>query len=255
MAYCQVNDFTRSIKINDRFIFGTGANAQVFRVKTPMTYILGETEVDGSEQIGTIFFEFTSTQDSDDLERGIAGAGLQNWTLLAQDIAALEGTSGTVNTIVTLNGEKQKVPLSFVSSDKKIISFDKRGEWTAHAEGEATIIVSLRDNPAIKTEIKAKVESQGHHYHIRHTPITEAFRYETTNFAAHLQDFESQLPNSIGFEFSGVPAANYVISNRTDNSFDLYVRTPFSQSPLVITMSSEVDGETIATTHRVWLRN
>lgn len=71
--YAQFNQFTQTIKTDDRFIFGRNNTAQAFKVKEAAQFILGETWNDDSPQIVAFSMERTLVSRClDDIENGIA---------------------------------------------------------------------------------------------------------------------------------------------------------------------------------------
>jgi hypothetical protein len=71
--YAQYNAFTKTIKTDDRFLFGVGEAAQAFKIKEPVDFVLGETFNAGSAQLILFSLERTLVSKSlDDVENGVA---------------------------------------------------------------------------------------------------------------------------------------------------------------------------------------
>ena len=75
--YCQANNFTLGIKVDDRFIFGLGSAGSVecYKVTAKLLTSLASIDDEASFRFGTISVEGTNIDpERDDVERGIANA-------------------------------------------------------------------------------------------------------------------------------------------------------------------------------------
>lgn len=68
----QMNEFTKSIKVNDRFIFGENETAQAWRIKTILPFFREKTYDKNSCNLVALTAERTEIKATDDLENGIA---------------------------------------------------------------------------------------------------------------------------------------------------------------------------------------
>lgn len=68
----QFNDFTKTIKVNDRFIFGEGKFAQAWRIKSAVPFLRGRTYDNDSRTIIAFVAERTEIKATDDIHNGIA---------------------------------------------------------------------------------------------------------------------------------------------------------------------------------------
>lgn len=164
----QLNDDTRELLYNKRMILGSAA-VEVRGVVDFITDFSGETPeaTANAEPSHVLFFDvqFQQPLEIDDMERGIAGAKAFSWVIKPSFQESMTvGAEQTLSVSSLRNNEAPDVahPVSylFTSSQPDVLTVDDNGLVTAIGEGEATVTITLEQNPSISTEIKISVAAQ-----------------------------------------------------------------------------------------------
>lgn len=165
----QLNEETKEIAYNRRMILGSSA-IEVRGIVDFMTDFSGQTTDESSnpEPSHILFFDVQYQQplEIDDMERGIAGGKAFSWVILPTYEASMQiGGTQTISVSSLRNGEApdtEKHPVSYLyeSSDPTILKIDENGIVTALAEGNATVTVTLAQNPDIQAKAEISVTAE-----------------------------------------------------------------------------------------------
>ena len=166
----QLNDETKDLLYNKRMILGHAA-VEVRGVVDFITDFSGEANGESAEPEPphVLFFDlqFQQPLEIDDMERGIAGGKAFSWVLvpsLSEDMGVSASQTITVKSV--RNGEEvtgsadHPIDYLFSSSDETVLTVDADGVVTSVGEGEATLTVTLKQNPEITAEAKITVSAE-----------------------------------------------------------------------------------------------
>lgn len=166
----QLNDQTKEIAYNRRFILGSSA-VEVRGIVDFITDFSGENkgETEDTEPSHVLFFDAQYQEPNlaiDDMERGIAGGKAFSWIILPTFSAEMGVEASQRISVSSLRNNEEPdtntYPVSYLfsSSDPSVITVDADGNVHSHEEGECTITVTLAQNPDISTEIKITVTEE-----------------------------------------------------------------------------------------------
>ena len=102
--------------------------------------------------------------DGDDIANGIADNGTYNYALeiVGEDMSLTDGTTGTLYTNITLNGNDVTKPVIWSSSNDKAVEIDENGVYTVdgHVGDEAIIKATLVGNENVYDTITITIADQ-----------------------------------------------------------------------------------------------
>lgn len=164
----QLNDETKELAYNRRMILGSAA-VELRGISDFITDFSGETEeeTENAEPTHAMFFDvqFQQPLEIDDMERGIAGGKAFQWKIQAAlpneiGIGATQriGVNSLRNGIDAEDGVHE-ITYLYTSSNPDVVTVDENGNVTGISEGEATITVTLSQNPEISTEVSISVSA------------------------------------------------------------------------------------------------
>lgn len=155
---CQFNDYTKSIDIDKRFIFGNF----VYKVRYISDYDRQTTfDKDGCTFI-SFYADFDNKAVYDNFELGIADYRTYNYIISCDsEVSGRVGDTGNLSAIVKLDGQIVDEPLVYeLLSPDNIISIDDNGNYELLSNGTATVRVSMKNSELYYTDVKFSVDEQ-----------------------------------------------------------------------------------------------
>lgn len=160
IMYCQLNDWTKNIGINDRFMFGS----DVFKITDRVRFNRTETFNDETMNTNRYYMDYDNLNEYDNVELGIADYKMPDWSVSIDktELYVGAGSTGSLTAIVSLNDiVKPNEAVVWSSSNTDIITIDATtGEYTAVATGECTITCELGGNGYYNTAIPVYVTNE-----------------------------------------------------------------------------------------------
>jgi len=134
----QLNKWTKDWSVNKRFIIGDDPYKIRYRSKHEREKTF---DID-SRSVVQFYVMYDNEAVNDNKELQIADYLENIFAIQCESkIAETAGTTGTISTSVTMNGQEVVEPVEYYSGDTSIITVDENGNYTCVADGETTITV------------------------------------------------------------------------------------------------------------------
>ena len=152
---CQLNNYTKDIDVNNRFIFSDDA----YKVRTRDKFDRRNTFNSKSISLLKIQMDYDNVSETDNLELGIANYRKYEYTIkTAKTINNKIGSKGTLKSKVFLNGKEESFFVSFESTNENIATIDKNtGKYLLKNVGNCNFICKLLDNSSISATTNVEV--------------------------------------------------------------------------------------------------
>lgn len=164
---CQLNEYSRQFHENTRIILGDTAYA----MRGMDDFTREFTDDPDSVHLLTFTIERVEVQPFDNIELGVADYGGFSWDIHVDwNNSMRPGMTQTLtvtskrNGAVVENNEEHRISYLYESTDESVLTVDEHGVVTAVAEGKASIIVSLEQNPEIERIIEIEVPAAESEY-------------------------------------------------------------------------------------------
>jgi len=217
---CQLNDYTKNIGINDRFIFG----GNVYKLKDISKPNRLQTFDKDSVTLLSFISDYDDIAKYDDLITGVADSKSYNYSIICQsDVKNIVGTSDTMKSIVYLDGKVVIQNVLWYSSNKDIVDIDETtGAYTLKAIGNCLVTCKMKNNINYFTTINIEVVSSiDNKYQNIITPNTE---YITLNQVQNYEVYEYnngiKTDTTFTITNSDAPVSNYIFKS-TNNTFSV----------------------------------
>lgn len=154
----QANDYTMSIRKNQRFMF---QHSNCFKVEEVNQY-MQEQGTDNLVTFVKIYVDYSTLLPSDNVELNICDYYENDYTLnIVQDsISQISGFKGKLDAVVTDNkGNVVDMPLKWVTSDLEVVEVDTQGNYylVGKSGSMAKITCSMVYNEAIKDSVDINI--------------------------------------------------------------------------------------------------
>lgn len=182
--WCQRNALTKTIKSNQRFLFGVPSNPICYKVYANGIRNFLNSKIDDYDSPSVIELTVGGNylnKSTDDFERLIANAYTNQYsiTINQDNIQQLVGFKTQLTADVKQEDEIVDKPILWKSSDKKICSIDNEGNIECLSLGKATVTACLSDNVDVEHSIDINVvESIKNEYFVQVTP--QNYEYENS---------------------------------------------------------------------------
>lgn len=214
----QLNQYTKDIDINRRFILGQDA----YKLRTRNQFERNETFNQDSVTIMSFYADYDGIADDDNLEYMIANYKVYNYSVSClNEIKNIVGTSNTLTANVFLDGNLTNENVLWYSSDTSIATIDEgTGAYTLNAIGTCVFTCKMQNNPNFYTTINVSVVDTVES--VYQDIITPDVTYLSTNQTQLYEVFEYKDGIKTDTTFTiqpfDVPIKNYKFSC-TNNSF------------------------------------
>lgn len=247
-VWCQRNKRTTQIRANDRFLFGTPEQRVAFRLYGGGTknYLNGVTMDDNSPTITEFYLDHYEINPLfDDLKDGFADAYLNEVTIkINNNQQSLSIGDSLVLDASVYKGSQQELNsnITWSTSDENIMSVDSNIA-TAKSVGSAIITASLNDT-TISSSFTINVINEPiiDDYDLVIEPnIDYVLQNTSQQFSVYLYKNGIKQNNEIVFQdmSNGIPVGKYTIIVNDGNSFTLYNKGMYMQSPVVVRCTSD----------------
>lgn len=221
---CQYNNWTKSIKINDRFIFGNNT----YRVREFHHFDLLETFDKNSSTILSFYADYDEIAPDDNLELGIANYKSYNYRINVVDsVVGSVGETEKINYHVTLDGKETNEDVLFESSDNAIASVDDCGNYILNSNGDCNIIVRLKNNPNLCSVIPISVVKKvKDNYQDIISPDVRSIRINNTQEYS-IFEYNNGIKQDTKFDIScsDMPESNYIFEVDGNNFYITNLKT------------------------------
>jgi hypothetical protein len=245
--YTQLNDNTKKIRDNQRFLFGNDENWEAYRVYGNGTrnFLNNQTYDNESCRLLLLYLGVCAVNnDTDDIINGIADKYKNVYSVSASptSIVGNIGNSFQISSYVTMNDVPATDPLIYSSSASSIASVSGSGLVTLVNSGSAIINISMLDNISASAIVSIVVSASAvMPYEIRVTPSSGLILEGATN-TFEVYGYIGGVQQADAFIFvvanSYVPSDHYVFNIVDDNHFAVFNKEMYLNYPLTITATS-----------------
>jgi len=246
-VYCQLNDNTKLIKGNQRFLFGPVENRVAFQVfgNGVRNFLNEETGDDSSCALLVLTMGANYVnEDSDDVTNGIADYNRNLYTLSISPsaISADVGDIYELTHSILWNGDPVSKTMSYITSSSEVATVSGSGLVTMVASGSVTITGCMVDNIAVYDTSTVVVSgSTSTTYEVRVSPTSNLLlQGDTQTYSVYLYTDGVQQADAFVFTVAdaNVPVNRYTLTVLGDNSFSVENVKFYLENPLSITCTS-----------------
>lgn len=244
-AYCQLNDRTKLIKSNQRFLFGPASNRVSLKIfGTGIRNFLNQKTLD-DESANLLQLTMGGNYENEDTDNLVLGIANYYKTVYSLSLSptTISGSPGNIIQSVptlTLNGTQTIKPISFISSSSTVTTTGS-GLITLVSSGSATITAYMVDNTSASAAISVVVSGS--------SPISSEIRIsptpsyilegDTQTYTCYLYEGGLIQGNAFVFTTSGsVPANHYTLTSISNNSFSIKNIEKYLTDNLTVTCTS-----------------
>lgn len=158
--YLQLNEDSKQIHPNQRFLFGQPGNWTSFKVvSVGVNNFMNEVYSDDkTAHLMELTIEASYVNElADDLVLGIADANVFNLAVDITSITNIVGSTAQLKVELYRNGEPYNFPVTWESEDEEIADVDQNGLVTMISEGQTNIKVYMTDNENVSFTIPVEV--------------------------------------------------------------------------------------------------
>lgn len=152
---CQLNEWTKNVNIDNRFIFG----GDVYRIRYISKFDRQSTFDKDSDKLLLFYADYDNKSSNDNFELNIADYKKYDYKVLCDTaITNKVGTTGKISATATLDDvpvEENVIFENYEHSD--IINLSEDGNYELLAEGECKILARMKNAPIYRTVIDVKV--------------------------------------------------------------------------------------------------
>ncbi len=250
LVYAQLNDKTKKIKPNQRFLFGPPEQRTCMRIHGGglQNMLNQQTSDDTSGQLLVMTMEnYQVDETTDNLTLGIADyyRSVYSVSLSASQISGNIGESYPINATLLLNSIPTSGSLTYTSSASDIATIDTSGSITMIASGSTIAYAYMGGNADISASALVAVSASSapiNTEEIRVTPSDNVsiLEEDTTTFTSYL--YLNGVQQADVFTYApantNVPTNHYTLTTISQNSFSVKNNEMYLESPLLINATS-----------------
>ena len=152
---CQLNDWTKNVYINDRFIFG----GDVYKIRYVSKFDRQSTFDADSDKLLLFYADYDNKSSNDNFELNIADYKKYDYRILCDtSITNKVGTTGKIDSTVTLDGVVVEEDVVFDNyKHSEIIDVLEDGSYRLLGAGECQIVAYMKKAPIYRTLINVKI--------------------------------------------------------------------------------------------------
>lgn len=259
----QLNDETKELALNRRFILGSSA-VELRGIVDFITDFSGETDEANAnpEPTHVMFFDvqYQEPLEIDDMENGVAGGKAFSWVIMPTFSAEMQtGATQKIEVSSLRNNEapdtaNHPVSYLFSSSDESVLTVDENGIVTGVGAGAAEITIALEQNPKITAVVEITVSAEAPAPQFVFTPEIPASLKQMQRYTGTVAVYQggAAVGSSITMAAYGATEAADAVFNAEDGTITIRAyeasRTPLSlvfkdaQSGLTITKNVRLEG-------------
>jgi len=233
----QGNDWTKTFKLNQRFMFGGQAWKCTYLNNYQRTSTLDE---DSVNIIRMVLMKDSIDTANDNVTENIPNENQYVYTI-SIDQTDFEGNvddTGTITASIFLNGELVDKDITFTSSDTDIATINSTsGAYTLIAEGDVTFTATMTDNSLISDSVNVTVTaSVVDTYQVIISPsVNEIYFDESQSYSCYLYKNNEQQSGSVSVSASGISTTYYTLTIVDGNHFTITNLKAYSAGKLTLT--------------------
>ena len=242
---CQLNQYTKSININDRFIFGDDA----YKVRIRTKFDRRSTFDNNTNMFLKLQLDYDNIAEDDNLEFQIANYKKYNYVFETEtEITGIINNTGKISPKILLNGTVMNdLNVVWHTTNENIIIINKSsGEYKMVGLGECEIVCTLLENSSVSHSIPIKVVEQPEH-DIVYNKILPNISYIKLNsqqeYVVNEYINNNITDTEFDIKFYNVPKRNYSVLVDGNKFVIKNLRT--TEEPLCVTCTNLRDNSTI----------
>lgn len=156
---CQLNEYTKNIKINDRYLL----NGDAYKVRIRDRFDRRETFSTESTKYLKLQMDYDNISEEDNEELNIANFIKYNYKIgCDKKIENVSGYKGKIKPVLLNNDESVDFEYNIIyeSEDNNIVSIDENGTYTLNNIGKTNIKCYLKENKDIFSYIEVSVSDK-----------------------------------------------------------------------------------------------
>lgn len=213
---CQLNDYTKNINVNNRFIFGSDA----YKIRERSRFDRRYTFEDSSVRYISFYADYDNLDANDNIELGIANYKEYNYHIESMNsIENIVGFSDNVIATVYLNDEVVNENIIWESDNTEIAEITLEGKFTLKRAGECSFIGKMANKETVVTKISVSVkESLVDSYKTILNPTTDYIKLNQTEFYS-VYEYNNYVLTDTKFDIKcyDVPNRNYRFESDGNN--------------------------------------
>lgn len=241
---CQLNDWTKSVNINNRFIF----NGNPYKIRELHKFDKTKTFDENSSNIISFYADYDLKATDDNFELEIANYKKYSYEIISED--RIIGKIGDVNKIsysVVLNNDIINESVSFESDNTDITTVDSNGNYQIISSGECNIVLKMINNNDITKNIKViSSEDIKDEYNDVITPNIKNIKLnQTQDF--YIYEYKNGVVQDTTFDISccNIPCSNYKFKTDGNKFFITNLKTTEDRLLKIICVNNRNNNETI----------
>lgn len=221
---CQLNQWTKDIDVNQRYIVGGDAYMVRYRAK----YERHKTFDDNSPTIVQLYMQYDNKAVDDNFDLQIANYKVYNYTIECEKtIVSTIGSTGQIIPTVLLDGAATAESCSFYSSNESIVTVNSDGNYTLVADGTAEITVSMANAPMYNSVISVTVgeETEQSVYitpDVNTVKLNQEITYTVNGTETYSITVQSENPNNY-YKFTDLGNNKFKIKNYRTSALPVVV--------------------------------
>lgn len=242
VVWCQLNEYTKNININDRYIFGNDAYKVRFRTK----YDKRNTYDDNSTHLLYLQLEYDNIAEDDNIELGIANYKEYNYKIeTISNIKDVIGSNNNISIKLLLDNKEiiEDYNITWESTDNNIATITNEGDYELKSLGNCQFICTLLNKKDVQAVINVEVIKKNI-ITINGNIIYPNINYLKLNAIQEYTVFEyiNNEPTNTKFDIKAynVPKEYYILTKK-DNGF-IVKNLKISEVPLKIVCTNLKDN-------------
>ena len=245
---CQKNEVSAAFRENTRFIMGDVA----YSMRGLNDFTREFTDDNDTTHLMTFTVELSEPLPQDSIEKQCADYFSFRWRFEISGEKTLKTGGSTRLAVQSVRmgepvetSEEHPISYVFATSDESVATVDAEGLVTAAGAGEATITVSLAQNPEITATWPVSVEeAPGRYAAFTSTVFPVLPEYESQRISAALFVDGAESGEALTWAFTGPPESAYEAQQTGPNTFVITCYTA-CVVPLTVTATAE-SGESVS---------
>ena len=213
---CQLNDYTKDINVNDRFIFGNDA----YKIRERSRFDRRYTFEDDSVKYISFYADYDNLAPDDNVLDGIANYKNYNYYIeSSMYIRDIVGDSGEISYSVYLDDAEVEEPVIWESSDPEIAEINQSGIYHLKNIGECLFIGKMKNKPDVETRIRVSVvEAVEDSYITILNPTTTYIKLnQTERYSVYEYKNYDMIDTKFDIRCYDMPSRNYKFSSDGNN--------------------------------------
>lgn len=188
VVFCQLNDYTKNININHRYVFGGDAYRVRYRDRFDKRYTFDKNSV------GILYLqlEYDNIAESDNLELDVADYLEYNFSIeTLSEFTNIIGTTKQLSASVLLNEENvtDNYPVEWRSTNTNIATVTSDGLLKLEGLGDCDVVCTLKNKDTVYSSVHVSVVEEVHDF-VTNNIITPDITYIKQNSSQEYNVYE-----------------------------------------------------------------